>query len=168
MGELQILGLIFLVMCVTVVVPTIAFTAGLVEEDKEKEQRYRELTTISKEEGDIIRQILKQYKWKMMHSSTDRRPMGEYVNTAEIATSLATNYAKEFAALNGYDEDLIFKLYYMYNKAHGELYVEDTSYLTETVPAKRDILTGRITEGYTYEYNHQAVYHINFFILEKA
>lgn len=171
MGELQIFGLIFLVIGVCVVIPTIARTAILVEDDKEKEQRHRELTSISKDEGDAIRQIMKQYKWKTMCSQTYiEHPIEGCINVdaIAIATSLATKYAKEFAVLNGLDENLIFKLYYMYNQANGKLCIENTTYSTKKVPAKRDVLTGRITEGYTYNCNYETHYHVKFFILESV
>lgn len=171
MGELQILGVIFLVICVSVAIPTIAQTAILVDDDKEKEERYRELTTISKEEGYAIRQIMKQYKWKTMYSPTYiAYPIAGciYVDTVAIATSLATKYAEAFAVLNGLDANLLFKLYYMYNQANGELCIEDTTYSTKTVPAKRDVLTGRITEGYTYNCKYETQYRVKFFILESV
>ena len=167
---MEIWGFMFLVILVVVGIPAIAGAVELSQNEKAEEQRYQELTTITKEEGEAIRQIMKQYKWKERYSPTYvAYPLGDSidVNTKKIATSLATNLAKSFAVLNGLDENLIFKLYYMYNQANGEFCTENTIYSTRTVPAKRDILTGRITEGYTSRYADKILYHIKFFVLES-
>lgn len=172
MEELQILGWIFLAICICVVIPAISKTIILVEDSKEKEQRYQELTTISKDEGDTIRQIMKHYKWKTMYSPTYLAyPIAGCINvdSVAIATKLAAKHAEVFATLNGLDSNLLFKLYYMYNQANGgEICIENTTYSTETVPAKRDVLTGCITEGYTYKCNYETKYHVKFFILESV
>lgn len=170
MEELKIFGWIFLVIFVLVGLPAILQASILVENDRKREMQYKELTTISEEESNIIRQILNQYKWKKMFS-----PIYEQyviadsidVNVETIATNLAVKYAQEFAVLNGYNEKIITKLYYMYNVSHGKLCIDSMSYSIEDVPAKRDILTGQITEGYTYTTDNEVAYRIQFFVLEN-
>lgn len=50
MGELQVLGYVFLFIAVCVLAVVIPPTATLILEDKETERWYQELTTISEEE----------------------------------------------------------------------------------------------------------------------
>lgn len=170
MGVFTVLGLIFLGICVCVSIPVIAQTSILVEDDKEKEGRYRELNTISEEENEIMSQILEQHKWIEKYSPTYvHYGSVEYIdaNVAEGAANLAIKYAQEFATSNGYDVKIITKLYYMYNMKHGNLSVGPTSYKMEQMPSKRDVLTGRITHGYAYSTCHTTWYHIRFFVLES-
>lgn len=87
-------------------------------------------------------------------------------NVQEKAVNLAAKYVEEFAILNGYDSEIIFKLYYLHNMNHAKSYTVDKYYRSGHEPAKRNALTGRIEEeAHDWSYLTEVHYQIKFFIL---
>ena len=171
---MQILFWIFVVLLVGIAFPTIGRAISMAEADKNREmeqrklntiiqEKQRELTTISEEEQELIRKILENHQWQTMISGPYK---GKGRHSQEKASALAMQYAKAFAISNGYDEKIITKLYYLYNSTYGEACDKKVTYEYHHEPAKRDVLTERITPARDWKTVDKKFYSIKFFILE--
>ncbi len=164
MGELQIVGLIFLGIIIIVGGGALCTTALQVDDDKAKEQWYREITHISEAEGELIRQILKQHKFQLCYAKYESYDMPN-INGASVATNLALKGAEEFAILNGYSKDIITKLYYNYNMNHGRVNVVNKIYSVHNEP-HTDLLTGEKVGSYNRRSLEKVQYNIEYFVLQ--
>lgn len=167
---MDVIGWIFLVIFVFLLGGPVAQAVLLAEAEAEAEEerkRREQETTISNEEKAVIKEIMKKHKWKEMLSNTyELKDYENMPNPKEVAKHLAMRYVKMFAIQNGYDEKVIKKLYYLQNNTYGKACNVKEHYKIAKEPARRDVLTGRITEGYTYKTNQKVTYQIKFFVLE--